>query len=519
MRAPSTPWASCLAALLAAKAPPGVSFLGRRPGGCPCTKSRAPKVLVRSQLPHRPLPLRQTARTRSPLQRSALIDRERHPSEPISNGRALETKAAGEALPPAGGSQPGASDPPAAKPSPAERRQRRKDATARKDGGDSKRGENRVAADVEWVSDAVSGGLRAKETFRSDVTADVSGDVSTGESEDGDSSGAESSASEGEEELRPMPSPQKGGEGWWQKAIRGGLREEDIGGGIVLSEEALQKRVESKRGGDSDEIEEKIRKADAKVAALKAQRARVRALNPGVLEARLHSARNSVEVTRRGTRGGILEEERSWEGASAGDRTRSGRTGERQESGGVAEEKSKESGLKENGTSEVGIRQERSTLGGRLGEARTIEREIGNGNAALGVDKLPGGVFMPDLDKALSSLLRERKLDEAIRLLQDGRVRGGLVSRRSYSWLVTLLCRQRRFATAHNWYLSISQEGGVRLDDTALAMLIQEAVRIGRREEAWALLQVRVLGLPLLQDEALGCYTRPEQGFWDCGLH
>lgn len=89
------------------------------------------------------------------------------------------------------------------------------------------------------------------------------------------------------------------------------------------------------------------------------------------------------------------------------------------------------------------------------------------------------------------ALLRQRKLDDAIRMLQEARVNGGVVSRRSYSWLVTLLCRQRRFATAHNWYLNLAQEGGVRLDDTALAMLVQEAVRIGRKDEAWALLQVR----------------------------
>jgi hypothetical protein len=120
------------------------------------------------------------------------------------------------------------------------------------------------------------------------------------------------------------------------------------------------------------------------------------------------------------------------------------------------------------------------------------------------------------------ALLRQRKLDDAIRMLQDARAKGVVASRRSYSWLVTLLCRQRRFATAHNWYLNLAQEGGLRLDDIALAMLVQEAVRIGRKDEAWALLQVGefcFFRVSVLEEMALRTFAWFLEADLHCFLH
>jgi hypothetical protein len=311
-------------------------------------------------------------------------------------------------------------NPDSAKPSASERRLKRKAAAAEVAAGSPAsrrktdvrtRDGDRAAADVEWVSDAVSGGLRAKETFgrgsgaeppsggeapgRSS-SAEVSEKGSSGESAEGrraggelergsiekrperglrrdasgsgtsrerpegsarrerpaESSGRDSSqrgngskspgkssspdsparqsSSEDPESRRGSPqrgasagggasggdvSPRgepKGQEGWWRKAIRGGLREADVAGrGLVLSEEALRERAAAEGwegGGEGEEAERaimegRVREADARVAALKAQQERCAALNPGVLEVLQHPSRNAVEVTRRGTRG------------------------------------------------------------------------------------------------------------------------------------------------------------------------------------------------------------------------
>jgi hypothetical protein len=317
-----------------------------------------------------------------------------------------------------GGSRSEANDPDPAKPSASERRLKRKAAAAevaagspasrRKTADARTRDGDRAAADVEWVSDAVSGGLRAKETFgrgcgaespkssgeapRKKSSAEPPEDGSIedspegrrtgGESERGsiekrpergisrdapgrerpedgtrrqrpaESSGRESSqrggsskspgnsssldsparesSSEDPESRRGSPQrgasaggealggdvpprgEPKGQEGWWRKAIRGGLREADVAGrGLVLSEEALRERAaaEGWEGGGEGKVskraimEGRVREADARVAALRARQERCAALNPGVLEVSQHLSKNAVEVTRRGTRG------------------------------------------------------------------------------------------------------------------------------------------------------------------------------------------------------------------------